>query len=361
MSERLRVTYELSPETDEAPRAKAEDIAYEQTVELPPAATPAALNDWVPGEIEALEPIDNGRWQTIIAFHPSLAAGELTQTLNLIFGNISLKRGIRIKAVDWPSSLLRTLAGPRYGIQGWRELTGVHDRALAATALKPVGLSAASLAERAAAFARGGMDIIKDDHGITDQAHAPFAERVPRCRDAVGDTSLYVPNVTAAWPLMIERAEQARAAGCRAVLVSPMLTGLDAPRWLQAELGLTVMAHPSLTGGYLQPGHGFAPEILLGDIFRLAGADAVIYPNTGSRFGLTPGECEAINHQLRADSGIAKPAMPTPAGGIDLAQAGAWAHHYGLDTILLLGGSLYASGDIKTATRDLIAAIGAQP
>jgi ribulose-bisphosphate carboxylase large chain len=361
MSERLRVTYELSLEPGEDADAKARDIAYEQTVELPPAATPAGIAEWVPGEIEALQAIDDGLWRAVIAFEPSLAAGELTQTLNLIFGNISLKRGIRVTAIDWPQALVRALVGPGYGIQGWRDLTGIRDRALAATALKPVGLSSAELAERAAAFARGGMDIIKDDHGLTNQVHAPFAERLKRCRDAVGDASLYLPNVTAAWPTMMARAEQARAAGCQAVLVSPMLTGLDAPRQLHDELGLMVMAHPSLTGGYLQTGHGFAAEVMLGDILRLAGADAVIYPNTGGRFGLTPQECEAINHHLREEAGLIRPAMPVPAGGIALAEAASWGHQYGPDTILLLGGSLYASADIETATRELIAAIEEQP
>lgn len=38
--------------------------------------------------------------------------------------------------------------------------------------------------ELAGTFARAGLDIIKDDHGIADQARAPFAERVVACQRA---------------------------------------------------------------------------------------------------------------------------------------------------------------------------------
>ena len=360
MPESLRVTYELTPEGDEDPHTKARDIAYEQTVELPPAAVPATLAATIPGRVGTLTERTDQRWQVTIEYDATLLAGELTQTLNLLFGNISLKRGIRITGIDWPASLIERLGGPGQGIAGWRRLTGVQGRALTATALKPVGLSASELADYAAAFARGGLDIIKDDHGLSDQPTAPFDERAARCQDAVGDTSLYLPNVTAAWPEMMRRAQRARELGCRAVLVSPFLTGLDALAWLRDEMGLAVMAHPSLTGGLLQPGHGLSAELLLGDIFRLAGADAVIYPNVGGRFGLTAAECAALNDHLRRPWANCRAAMPTPAGGIGLTQAGAWAQRYGPDTILLIGGSLYAEGDVELAARRLATAIGEQ-
>jgi len=357
MTQPLRVAYELTLAPDEDPHDKARDIAYEQTVELPPEAVPDGPADWVPANVEGLRAVQAGVWRAVIAFHPSLAAGELTQTLNLVFGNISLKRGIRITAIEWPDELVNQLQGPAYGIDGWRALTGVSSRALAATALKPVGLSAHELASRAAAFARGGLDLIKDDHGITNQPQARFTDRVGRCRAAVGDHAIYLPNVTAAWPQMMERADLARREGCRAVLVSPMLTGFDAPRHIQEEFGLAVMAHPSLTGGTLQTEHGMTPPLLLGDVLRLAGADAVIYPNTGGRFGLTSRDCHGINQHLRGSLGLCRPAMPTPAGGIGLDQAQEWAGRYGRDTILLLGGSLYRNEALETAARRFIQAL----
>ena len=60
------------------------------------------------------------------------------------------------------------------------------------------------LADMAYACALGGMDFIKDDHGITDQPFCRFEERVALCAQAVahanrqtGLSCLYVANVTA--------------------------------------------------------------------------------------------------------------------------------------------------------------------
>ena len=67
-----------------------------------------------------------------------------------------------------------------------------------------MGLSAAELAELASALALGGIDLIKDDHGLADQPFCRFEERVARCAEAVaranaqtGEPCLYAPNVTA--------------------------------------------------------------------------------------------------------------------------------------------------------------------
>src|SRR3989442_1143103 len=120
-------------------------------------------------------------------------------------------------------------------------------------------------------FASGGIDIIKDDHSLSDQAVAPFAERVGRCQEAVvranretGGTSLYFPNVTGPAAALPERADLARRTGCRGMLVSPLLVGLDAVRCLAAPGDLAVMAHPSLAGGFFHDRHGIAPAVPLG-------------------------------------------------------------------------------------------------
>ena len=163
----------------------------------------------------------------------------------------------------------------------------MHDRPLLCAALKPLGLSPVQLAGVARGFARAGIDIIKDDHSLSDQPSAPFRERVARCQEAVaaanretGGRALYFPNVTSAPLEMSERAVLARRAGCRGVVVNALPAGLGAVRALAAgdDAGLAIMSHPSLAGAFFHPHHGIAPAVLLGDLFRLVGSDAVIYP-----------------------------------------------------------------------------------
>ena len=75
--------------------------------------------------------------------------------------------------------------GPRFGSAGLRALVGVPTGALIQTALKPQGSSTAQLAEMAYQLALGGIDVIKDDHGLANQTWSPFEERVTACCAAV--------------------------------------------------------------------------------------------------------------------------------------------------------------------------------
>ena len=363
---RLRATYDLVCESGEDPRAKALDIAREQTVEMPEGAPPAEVEQGVLGVVEELSALADGRWRVVVSHNVALLDGGLAQLFNLLFGNISMKHGIRLTALDLPEQVVRRFGGPRLGIPGLRALTGVADRPILSTALKPVGLSAKELARIMFGFARAGLDIIKDDHSLADQRSAPYHERVERCQDAVrqanerhGTNSLYFPNASGTLGGLVERLDFARAAGCGGVLLNVIAQGVDSVR-LAADRGLAVLAHPSLTGAFFAPHHGIAPEVLLGVLFRLAGSDGVIYPNPEGRFpgGLWSVEqCEAINQKLRGPLADAKPAFPVPAGGIDAVRVPEWLRLWGPDTIFLIGGSLYARGDYEAAARVLVAEV----
>lgn len=366
MREMLRVHYRLHCTRGESAEDKAVGIALEQTVELPASCVPKEILASHTGQVDALEQRPDGDWDAVIAYAPELVGGELTQLLNLLFGNISLKNGILVSAVDWPQSMLDHFGGPGTGIDGLRALTNVPGGLpLTCTALKPVGSSPKTLADLAYRFALGGVDIIKDDHGIADQPSAPFTERLIACQATVeranrqsGGSSRYFPNATAPVAQLPGRLSAARQAGCSGVLLSPWLCGLDSLRLARDQYGLAVMAHPALTGSHFMPHHGLAPELVLGDLFRIAGADASIYPNTGGRFGFSEATCEAINTRLRAPLGGLHRAAPTPGGGMDVKRAPHWIRSYGPDTIILIGGSLYQQGDVTLAAQKLLDALG---
>ncbi|MCU0692720.1 MAG: RuBisCO large subunit C-terminal-like domain-containing protein, partial [Polyangiaceae bacterium] len=139
----------------------------------------------VVARVVSLSPLAEDFHEAVISFAVEIVGRELTQLLNVLFGNISLLPGIRLVDVRLGPSLLAQFAGPAFGRDGLRELLGVAERPLLATALKPMGLSAVELAEIAGQCATGGIDIIKDDHGLSDQLFCPFAERVKRCANAV--------------------------------------------------------------------------------------------------------------------------------------------------------------------------------
>lgn len=191
------------------------------------------------GSVERTRRLSPRRAEATIAYPWQELVSDLPQLLNLLFGNISLARGIRLERVDWPDELLSRFPGPRFGVAGLRERLGVPERPLLATSLKPVGLSPRELAHAAAECVLGGIDLLKDDHSLSDQPSAPFRERLFAIAEAVraanrrsGRRSIYLPNLTGPVDRLFERVDDLREAGVGAAMVAPLLLGFDAVRWL---------------------------------------------------------------------------------------------------------------------------------
>lgn len=182
--ERFAVLYSIAAASEQEARERAFSVAVEQTVEFPYELVPSTICEQVVGRVEGLEPASTGRWFARISYAVETTGFELTQLLNVMMGNSSIFPGVRVERFDLPGVLLGRFRGPRFGVQGLRAYLDVPERPLLSTALKPQGLSARELADLAYQFALGGIDIIKDDHGLADQPMAPFAERVARCAEA---------------------------------------------------------------------------------------------------------------------------------------------------------------------------------
>jgi len=362
--ERIRVHYRSAPVAGSSPAARAREIAIEQTAEVPASCIPAALEGPVVGIVESAE-ADGPDWRAVVSYDVRVAGGELPQLLTVLYGNVSLQIGVRIERVDWPAELVASFGGPRLGPDGLRRACGVAERRpLVCAALKPMGLDPEELARRASRFAAGGADLVKDDHGLADQEWAPFEARVARSAAAVaeanarsGGSCRYVPNVTAPASALARRMRAAREAGCDLVLLSPLVVGLDTLHAVARDEGVGVLAHPALAGAFFGPGHGIAPEVLLGDLFRIAGADAVIYPNAGGRFPFDEAACVSLHRALRRPLGGVLPSMPALGGGVDARRVGHWIDVYGSDTMFLVGGSLYEASDPESATAELASVV----
>ena len=355
VEEWITAAYHVTAGSREEADARARDVCLEQTVEFPDDLIPYDdIRENVVGRIESLDGLDGQRFEAVIRFPVETAGRELTQLVNVLFGNISIKPGIRLHRFGLPESLAARFGGPRFGRTGLRARVGVFDRPLLCTAIKPMGLSPAELAEMTYRLALGGIDLIKDDHGLADQPFCPFAERVERCAEAVrranqqtGRTCLYLPNVTGPADRVRDRARQARQSGAGGVLFCPGLAGLDAMRMLADDrsIGLPILSHPAFQGSYsMSPTSGISHGALYGQLNRLAGADAAIFPNFGGRFSFSKDECRDLVDGTQVDMGPIGPIFPVPAGGMSLDRAGEMCKFYGRDTILLIGGDLHRYG-----------------
>ncbi len=257
--------------------------------------------------------------------------------------------------------LWRLFKGPQFGIEGVRSRYEITGRPLSATALKPLGCSSKALADLAFQFAVGGIDLIKDDHGLANQVYAPFEERVRACVGAIrkaaqrmGRRSYYFPNITADAGEVESRYRVAEESGADGVLICPHVAGLTMMhRLARMEGELPVIAHPAFAGSLTtDESQGFAPDFLYGQLWRALGADFVIYPNTGGRFSFTLPQCRSINKAARRPDTLFKASLPMPGGGIKVENVSRWMNEYGTDTCFLIGGSLYQhTRGIEAASR----------
>lgn len=358
--ERFTAVYRLAGPRDDA-LARARAIGVEQTVEFPADLLPAGdIPDAIVGRVEALHPAEGGCFDARLSYAVETAGGELTQLLNVLFGNASILPGVRLVDFDLPDSMLARFRGPRFGREGLRRLTGAVDRPLLCTAVKPMGLGPEALADLAYRFALGGIDLIKDDHGLADQPFCPFEARVQACAAAVaraneetGGRSLYLPNVTAAADRIGARVRFAGDAGARGLLLAPGLVGPDVVRRIadDDEVGLPILSHPALQGSFvLSSEFGIAHGALQGKIARLHGADACIFPSFGGRFSFSRDDCRSLARATAAPMGGLAPIFPVPAGGMTLERVPDLVDFYGPDAILLIGGDLHRRGPDLVAT-----------
>lgn len=343
----VTATYRLQGSPSDA-ADRAEQLRLEQTVELPGAAVPEGfVRDEIVPEIVTIEAESEESHRIVLRFGAGTIADDAAQLLNVLFGNSSLQPDLTLIDLEVPPHLATVFGGPRYGISGLREMTGIRHRPLTCTALKPVGLSAAQLGLLCQTFAESGIDVIKDDHGLGDHHFCRFDERLDACLEAIersaqrtGRAALYAPSLSGP-PAKIERQlERCRERGVRIVLLAPMLTGPPLLHQIvESPAGLAVLAHPALAGiGRIEP------PVLLGTLFRLLGADASIFPHDGGRFCYGATTCAAIARQLRDPLGPSRPAFPVPAGGMSVERVEEVVRFYGKETILLIGGSLYLAG-----------------
>src|SRR5262249_43530339 len=116
---------------------------------------------------------------------------------------------------------------------------------------------------------------------------------------------------------------------------------------------IAFFAHPAMAGAAR-----IAPPLLIGKLFRLMGADAVIFPNHGGRFGYSAQACRAPARAALAEEGGLRPCVPVPAGGMTTDRVREMLDFYGPDVMLLIGGALLEAGErLVAATSAFVAEV----
>jgi len=268
----------------------------------------------------------------------------ISHLLSIIAGNlfgVSDLKNVRLLDVHLPKEFVRVFKGPKFGIDGVRQIIGTsrNPRPHLGTIIKPkVGLSPKETAKVAYEAAIGGVDFIKDDETLTSQGFNPIEERVSnvmealdRAKEETGRTVLYAVNVTADVDRIWKNIEIALDNGANCIMVDFLCTGLPILRKIAEDPSVKVpihvhrCLHAAMTRN---PEHGIH-MLVLAKLVRLAGGDQL---HTGTAKGKmekpgtgAPKELENysgvkgiryINDFLRGEWYGLKTVMPVASGGI---------------------------------------------
>ena len=360
MQPRLEATYLVRCDARSI-EERARAIAVEQSVEMPVAAiADDFVRSQIVGRVEAITEKQDQLFEARISLSAETVGDDPGQLINMLFGNTSLHEDVMLSDVAFPKQLIENFGGPRHGLGELRHRVGAPARGLTCSPLKPQGLSPARLAELATNLAQAGIDYIKDDHGLADQAYSPFAARLDAVTAALRSVrrqigaARYVPSLSGDLDSMRAQIAMAKDAGVDTVMVAPMIAGLaNFHRLVREHPTVAFVAHPTMAGAAR-----ISPPLLLGKLFRILGADAVIFPSYGGRFGYSPNTCRSLAHAALDRRDGLRPAVPVPAGGMTTDRVCEMLDFYGADVMLLIGGALLeARENLREATSAFVAEV----
>lgn len=282
---------------------------------------------------------------------------SIPQLLSDVAGNIfGMKEieNLRVRDIRFPESYIRTYDGPAFGIKGIKEIMDINDRPLLGTIVKPkVGLSADQHAEVAFESWVGGIDVVKDDENLTNQAFNPFEERVvktmmalKKAEDITGQRKMYVPNITAPVTEMERRAEFVKAQGGNTIMMDIITVGFSGVQHIRNQnYGMIIHGHRAMHGAFTNnTKHGIA-MLPIAKIARLSGVDQL---HTGTVVGKMEGGEETvdeINDSIRAPWFDIKPTMPIASGGLHPGLVPEVIRRIEGDVIVNLGGGVHGHPD----------------
>ncbi|MEM9324395.1 MAG: ribulose-bisphosphate carboxylase large subunit family protein [Bacteroidota bacterium] len=236
----------LKAETDDLKaRHAAEVVRVEQVAEVSTPSLPGAkMDEHLPikqAMVELAWPFEN-------------MGANLSNLCATVAGNLyELKpfSGLKLLDIEVPSQFGERYPGPAFGINGTRVLTGVIDRPVIGTIIKPsVGLSPEQTASQVRTLIEAGLDFIKDDELMGDPPHSPFEERVSRSMEVInrwadrtGKKPMYAFNISGDLDDMRRRHDFVLEQGGTCIMVSVNWVGISAVAKIREHAQLPIHGH----------------------------------------------------------------------------------------------------------------------
>ena len=283
--------------------------------------------------------------------------GNMPNILSSVAGNVFGLEDIanlRLNDINFPEELVKSFKGPEHGIDGVRKLTGVYDRPLVGTIVKPkLGLIVKDHAKVAYESWLGGCDVVKDDENLSSQKFNPFEERVistlekrDRAESETGEKKVYLINVTAEVELMKKRAQFVEDIGGRYMMIDILTTGWSSLQTMRdAGFKLIIHAHRAGHAAYTRSHKHGINMVVLARVSRLLGVDQLHVGTAVGKMAETREEVIANKEACVEPWGDIKPVLPVASGGLHPGMVPKLVEFFGKDTVIQAGGGIHGHPD----------------
>lgn len=292
-----------------------------------------------------------------VNFGPSIPMMLATSIGNDVSTSVQAK----LVDIEIPDALAADLVGPRFGIQGVRDLVGVQDRPLVLNMIKPcTGLTPEQGAKIFYETALGGVDLIKDDELLGNPTFSPVVDRVKaylaageRAKQETGRDVVYIPNVTDRPDRLFDTARRAVDAGARAVMIAYAAAGYGTLQALAETIEVPILAHYAGATPYFEgAGTGMSAPLALGLLPRLGGADMALTITPYGGYPLRRLPYLKTVQELQLPRPHIKPVFPVVGGGVHPGTVETYVKELGPDIILGAGGAIQGHPDGAAAGAD---------
>ncbi len=277
---------------------------------------------------------------------------QFAMMLSTVIGNIASSGKVKLLDLEFPPAFLAGFKGPKFGVEGIRDLLQVHGRPLLNNMIKPcTGLDPEGTAALAYEAARGGVDVLKDDELVSDPPHCPLVDRVSAVMAAIkradeekGEKTLYAFNITDRVDKIRDNAYRAIEAGANCLMANYFTIGLDVARMLAEDpnINVPILGHPDFTGAvYESPWSGMSGLLIGAKLPRLAGLDMMIALSPYGKFPVMMDTFINMGYALLTPWGHIKPVFPMPGGGTTQGHVEHLVKNLGDDVMIAAGGAIH--------------------
>lgn len=203
--------------------------------------------------------------------------------VNIMGGQLDIDNILKchINDIIFPNSVLTHFMGPKFGINGIREYTNVHNKPLLGGIIKPkTGVSPEVLLNMVKEMVEGGVNFIKEDEILSNPSFCTIEDRVPLIMDYLKDKNvIYCVSIHSDYPYILDRVRRVYELGGNGVHVN-FWCGLGVYKSIR-ELDLPIFVHFQKSGDkiFTNKNHDFHIDWKV--VCKLAGMMGVDFIHAG--------------------------------------------------------------------------------